>query len=357
MDQNLQNQIAEAINALDSSEAIAVLNMAKKNPALGLDHNSFLQLQYVRMNSLSPYKMLEVMKQSVLIAYTIPDFILDERIKSYVKQMEDILESVKFVRDVAAVLQASEELLGNKNININGVSMSPTVGNWLKDYLGIVTPDGEKSTFTELQYINTSSNVKILSAEQKEILKNLIKLNDDCLDMVEDWNSIPTPKTEAEAFEEYDLYNFIPGLEDDLQVEKNPPAVKQTPVITAPAAQPVPPQPVPVQAVRPQPAPVVPTPEQRQVVEDISRSKRIPGNYNGSSQSQSDSISSADSAKIHDLINRNSAAALSKRGVTMDPTNIKIEEERKRIDEERVKKTDEIQKKLAELRKRNTNSK
>ena len=54
MDQNLQNQIAEAINALDSSEAIAVLNMAKKDPTLGFDHNSFLQLQYVRMNSLSP---------------------------------------------------------------------------------------------------------------------------------------------------------------------------------------------------------------------------------------------------------------------------------------------------------------
>lgn len=354
MDQNLQNQIAEAINALDSSEAIAVLNMAKKDPTLGLDHNSFLQLQYVRMNSLSPYKMLEVMKQSVLIAYTIPDFILDERIKSYVQQMEDILESVKFVRDVAAVLQASEEVLGNKNLNISGVSMSPTVGNWFKDYLGIVTPDGEKSTFTELQYINTSSNVKTLSAEQKEILKNLIKLNDDCLDMVEDWNSIPTPKTEAEAFEEYDLYNFIPGLEDDLQAEKNPPVTKQPPVVTAP--QPAPPQaaPTPTPAA---PTPVVPTPEQRQTVEDISRSKRIPGNYNGSSQSQSDSISSADSAKIHDLINRNSAAALSKRGVTMDPTNIRIDEERKRIDEERVKKTDEIQKKLAELRKRNTNSK
>ncbi len=176
--------------------------------------------------------------------------------------------------------------------------------------------------------------------------------------MVEDWNSIPTPKTEAEAFEEYDLYNFIPGLEDDLQIEKNPPAVKQPPVVTAPAAQPVPPQPAPTPApAQAVPTPVVPTPEQRQAVEDISRSKRIPGNYNGASQSQSDSISSADSAKIHDLINRNSAAALSKRGVTMDPTNIKIEEERKRIDEERVKKTDEIQKKLAELRKRNTNSK
>ncbi len=362
MDPKIQNQITEAIKYQDSVEAIAVLNMARKNPEVKLDHQTFLQLQYVRMNSLTEYQLLGLMKQSILAAYSIPEFTLDEKIKIYVNQMDDTLGEVKFVRDISALLQSSEEVLGQQNIVVSGVSLSPTIGHWMNDYLGIATPDGIKSAFTQLQYINTSPNVKTLSLENKEILKDLIKLNDHCLEMVDMWNSVPTPKTEAEAFKDYDLYQFIPGLdlEDDEpestspqpEAATTPPVIKyEEPVVTAPAQ-------APANPVSSQPKPQQPTEEQLRTIEGIRLAKRIPGQYKDSNPATSGPLTSADSAKIHDLINKSSAAnTASKRGVTMDPTNIKIDEEQKRLDSERNKKSLEIQKKLSELRTRNNNPK
>ncbi len=379
MDPKIQNQITEAISYQDSVEAIAVLNMARKNPEVKLDHQTYLRLQYVRMNSLTEYQLLGLMKQSVLAAYTIPEFTLDEKIKSYVNQMDDTLGEVKFVRDISALLQSSEEVLGQKNIVVSGVSLSPTIGHWMNDYLGIATPDGIKSAFTQLQYINTSPNVKTLSVENKEILKDLIKLNDHCLEMVDMWNSVPTPKTEAEAFKDYDLYQFIPGLdlEDDepestspqstspqAEAATTPPVIKyEEPVVPAPVPTPANPvqqeAPQPVTPVPSQPAPQQqPTEEQLRTIEGIRLAKRTPGHYKDNNPAVSGPLTSADSAKIHDLINKSSAAnSASKRGVTMDPTNIKIDEEQKRLDSERNKKSLEIQKKLSELRTRNNNPK
>lgn len=100
-----------------------------------------------------------------------------------------------------------------------------------------------------------------------------------------------------------------------------------------------------------------PTAEQRRVVEGIKHAQHQSVKYEDQNSIGSSILSAADNVKIHDLINQKQNDAATKRGVTMDPTNIKIEEEKKRIDDQRAKQVADIQKKLTELRERNKISK
>ena len=326
MDRNLENIIDEAIAYQDSVEAIQALSFIKKDPSQEVEHGKFLQLQYVRMNSLSPFKVIELLKESITVAYTIPDFDLGEKVKSYIDLMDDTIGEMKFMKDLVALLKTSEETLGRSNIVVNGTPSKPTIGLWLKDYLTIHTEDGIKNAFTELQYMNTSENTKSLNESEKNILKSLLKLIDYCNDIIAHWDSIPTPKTDKEAFQEYDLYQFIPGVEID--EDSNEPDVY---VKEPPKSEPV---------KKPAPTPVLVNDVEQFEVKKPEPVRPKPKNP----------VHLTSSSDLDDIIGQ---IPRQKMGVVKDPTNIKIADEELRLGHEKNARENQIQRKLAELRNRN----
>lgn len=372
MTPELQSTIESAINTQDSPQAIHVLGMIKKDPSLNVDHRVVWHLSYVRMNSLSPEQLLALMHESILAAYALPNFDLDFRIKDYLEQIDNVGEEIQFTQGLLKVIDTSDEVLGAQNITLKNNLVKPTIGNWIEDYVSFPSSAPEKDALTELEYMNKSPNVKVLSEPEKNILKNIIKLYDHAVDTVALYNSIEVPKTERELYKDYDLYKLIPGLEDDLaeEAEFKRTGIRPAPLnlsavdgiqdaIPAPTAQPITqtfPPPVPQSSqiippvAPPVPQPAAPTSEQRRVIDDINRAQHKPVTYNGTDNSNSNSVSAGDAAKIYDAINHQPDQ---KRGVTMDPTNIKINEEQERFSQERAKQESEIQRKLAELRKRN----
>lgn len=333
MDTNLKTVIDRAINIQDSSDAIQVLSMLKKDPAQEIDHGLLLQLQYIRMNSLSPFKLLELMKESILVAYAIPDFDLGEKLKTYIDLMDDTVGEIKFMKDIINLFQSSEEILGSKSISINGSSDKPTIANWVRDYLTIHTEDGVKNAFTQLQYINTSENVKILNEAEKNVLKSLLKFNDYCIDVVERWENIAVPKTDKEAFQDYDLYQFIPGVEIDKDSNDPDVVVTEYPTLDA----------VNKTAINNPPL-HKPIPQDLEYIAPAEpKEQHLPPPKNP--------VHLTDSSDLDDMMNR---VPRQKMGVVRDPTNIKIADEKQRMDQEQTMQAKRIQQKLSELRKRNT---
>lgn len=380
-----QNTITATIETQDSLTAIRLLGLKKKDPSFELDDQTELELRYVRMNSLSAEQLLNLMGESILAAYMIPDFDLYIRIKDYIDQLDNVGEEIKFTQGLLKVLDVSDEVLGNANISLKSSPVKATIGNWLEDYSSYPTGGRGKDALSEVEYMNKSPNVKLLSDSEKNVLKNIITIYDKAVQTIALYDSIEVPKSQKELYKDYDLYELIPGLEDDLLEEselKNKASrsqssnsevgdidsAKKPELISKPIstqAEPLP-RTVPSPSLNPprQQEPVQsaqqtqeqtqavpqstgskssePTAEQRRILEDINRAQHTAGTYNA-----------VDSAKIHDLINHKST---DKRGVTMDPTNIKIDEEQQRINQARTKQEVEIQNKLAELRKRNKNS-
>lgn len=369
MTTELQNEITTAINTWDSPAAIHILSMAKKDPSLGLDPKIALQLRYVRMNSLSVEQLLRLMDESILAAFLLPDFDLDFRIKDYLEQIDNVGEEMKFYHGLLKVLDTSDEALGNENIALKGVSVKPTIGNWLEDFSSFPSSGREKDALAEIEYLNKSANVKSLTEADKNILKNIIKLYDHAVQNIALFDSIVVPKSEKDLYKDYDLYKLVPEMEEDLAEEAEFKKTGKLPVEedleldevqqpepVSPTAQ-EPPRPAAPPTVEPTPAPApAQTPTPRPSLDDISLTPREPVKYKSNSSSTVEGpMSASDSAKIRGLINHKPGSKPNdKRGVTMDPTNIKINEEEQRLNQARAQQSANIQSKLAELRKRNS---
>ncbi len=355
----IQKQVEEIFFTQDSSDAIKLIKSLKSEATLDESlQNLMVQLQFIRIASLTPDQLYKLLEEDMLIAYTIPEYFLSEKIEWYLDQTESLIDQVEIAKKLKRVIQDNEAIFSDGNIKVKGQSLPGSIKNWIADYDTYPTPsNGMKGALNEVEYLNKSSNVKLLDETQKNVLRDILNLYDDLISMIAKWDAVPVPSTEEEATKDFDLYRYIPGIRDDLdEDEQLLKAVTQSKSSALPdrlprpiqdiqpprppvLQQPVPRQPAPVQSAPTSPTPPINPP-------------RIRGQYNQSNP-QGGSLTGADAAKIHNLIN--SAAQQTKRGITKDPTNVVMEDEKQRMTQEREIKEKEIQKKLADLRSRNKN--
>lgn len=81
-------------------------------------------------------------------------------------------------RILSRSLDQNQERLGPKPIILKvGGEVSPTISNWLKDFVSFYNPTAYKGESYELaHYLYSSSNVKILNAGEKELLTRVISI-------------------------------------------------------------------------------------------------------------------------------------------------------------------------------------
>ncbi len=358
-DEQLKLEVESIFYTQDAREAIQLSRQLKAEPVLTDFAKSLLpQLQYIRMASLTEDDLVQLLKDHLPAAFSIPEFDLAEKVKWYIDQIQLPNYQVSVAKKIKSLLEGHQAHIGEANIAVKNQSNVSTIGNWITDYNSYPTREGGHDALSQLEYTNKSPNIKNLAPHEVNVLKNILRLYDYVSKLIADWDAVPTPKSEAEAFKDFDLYNFIPGIADESEddftsqqpVPQQPITQTQTPSISTRSLSQTPPQAQP----RPQPpirtAPQ-PTPAQRQAVADITRAPHTPVNYNTGAPGANGAMSASDSAKIRDLINHVPPA--NKRGVTMDPTNVKIDEEQQRLNTARAKQVADIQRKLAELRSRN----
>ncbi len=123
---------------------------------------------------------------------------------------------------IVNILYNNSELVGDKKIVFEGKELSPTISNWIKDFIRINGSD----IFSELvlaQYLSTSPNPKDLNEADKFILRKVLKLYrnlvfyPESMDgyAVEDWQIIPYERTEIKTHE------FIDALGDSADDQRD----------------------------------------------------------------------------------------------------------------------------------------
>lgn len=106
---------------------------------------------------------------------------------------------------IVEILYNNNERLTSVSITFDGREVSPTISNWLKDF---IKANGSEM-FDELkmaEYLSSSPNAKKLNPAEKDLLRKLLKLYRNLVffpesmgnDPIEDWQIIPVDKVEKE---------------------------------------------------------------------------------------------------------------------------------------------------------------
>lgn len=125
------------------------------------------------------------------------------------------------------ILYNNSELLTAKRLVSEEKEVSPTISNWIKDFIR-VNGSGMFTEVTLAQYLSTSSNAKLLDSEEKDLLRKVLKLYrnlvfyPESMDgfAVEDWQIIPYEKTEIKTHEFKDVLDDSYSHEEFNREEK-----------------------------------------------------------------------------------------------------------------------------------------
>jgi len=142
---------------------------------------------------------------------------------------------------IISLLYNNNEILTSGMLIYEDREVSPTVANWLKDF---IKTNGSE-TFDELvlaQYLSTSVNAKRLSPDDKDLLRKLLKLYRNLVFFpesmdniaVEDWQIFPFIKTEKK------IQEFKDVLSDETPEKKINPIISKPVSVSRPVSTPKP---------------------------------------------------------------------------------------------------------------------
>lgn len=342
----LQNQIQSAIKYFDLEAAIKIISTLQKTGELDMSDPDILKLYYIRINSLSTNQLYEVLKSSMLVAYEIEDYKLSESLKEFFLQYNFIPEEVELCSKIIKLLQTSEEVLGTKYISLLGKDTAPYIHYWISDHANAVGSK-KRDALSLMQYLNTSPNVKTLTQHERYILKDVLEIYDYCEDIVSLWEQLPDKIDDRDIEASQQAFDWTPlvmGFPDDTDGISGSSTPVQTP--TVPAITRSTPKLPEFDSARPTPSPTLSENKFTRPADSLPTdvtpqpkpSMNVPNQY------------ATNAGKVNELINHKPK---SKIGVVMDPTNVKLEDEKRRLSQDRSDQTDMIQFKLTELRNRN----
>lgn len=137
-----------------------------------------VEMSYVLLLLLGRIEVLDLFKKhflKVMIIGLANNIKVDDKLKSYVFTINNDAEKQRFVDDIRENIKENNEILGNKRINVNGESSKSTIKNWLKDYDKVVGA-GEHGELDISNYLFKTENAKILNSDDKNILKEILRL-------------------------------------------------------------------------------------------------------------------------------------------------------------------------------------
>lgn len=291
----------------------------------------FDRLEVLYLRNLPPSEVADILLKRVNRISEVANLQMEIKRYCYYRDInsKDEPEIILFRR----ALESNEQLIG---------SNPKSVKSWIDDFMQAAATSKDLSMYNVAQYVTNNSATKNLSPVEKTALADILKL----------YNWLFQPHTTAEEIESYEKYRM--GNEPVPQTASTPQPLPAAPIappknvapMSIPEIKPV--QPIQAKtlpqfdAARPTPSPT------------LTENKYTPPQPAPAPVKTAPSVvkpfQTINSAQIQDLINQKPKQ---KMGVVMDPTNVKLEEEKRRMAKDRDDQKDIIALKLAELRKRN----
>jgi hypothetical protein len=323
-------QLEEALLYKNPRAAIAVLHSTEEGKAL--DRSTQIKLTYVRMISLSLEKLIELLEDSLIIPYDLPDFLLSEMITKYIESDLNPVNESKLWLKLKEIIEKNQESIGAKELLVGGKKVPPTIQNWIADYNAFYGASGdEHDPLHQIKYINSSENFRALDEKSKTILLDILKLYDRSVAFTKLWNSLEVTDNMGQLFREIDIKELLPDLEEESSSPSSQlPPNTDTPTIT------------PAQVVKPEQSESIVPNNTPTIGVDIGQAK-IERNL--------DIGAGREDFKIPNLRDLD-LSPQEKRGLVLDePTNIDLTEVAKRREEE-LQRQKTIDEKLNALKQR-----
>jgi hypothetical protein len=78
-------------------------------------------------------------------------------------------------------LETNQEKLGQQQLILDSGRAQPTVQNWLKSYNNSQHLTSDRSKFSQINYLNTSADVRVLGGDEKAVLGKILEMYDKLL--------------------------------------------------------------------------------------------------------------------------------------------------------------------------------
>jgi hypothetical protein len=129
--------------------------------------------------------------------------------------------------EMQRLLYINQEKISNHHIILDGHPASPSIANWLKDFIKKYGSDIFNDV-TLIEYLTQSLNVKVITPEEKELVRKVLKLYRNLVFFPESMENVPLEHWEIFPIDR----NTNPVKEDLLSDEPPAPEVVETPVIS-----------------------------------------------------------------------------------------------------------------------------
>lgn len=187
----LQVVADEYLKGADVGEAQEVLNhllaVFKRYPEFPTEHSELwptyrsvlVQLRWTALPVLTDDEVEDLFRQNLLYAFG-RAVEIEEKLGGLFRIHKDV-ETLGYRRlMVLRGLKDNQEWIGKISIMIDGsrVPAAPTVKNWLQDYDSSAPSGHSRGVLAEENYLAQSVNCKKISAEQREIIRRLVKVYD-----------------------------------------------------------------------------------------------------------------------------------------------------------------------------------
>lgn len=265
---------------------------------------SFDELSVRYIKYVPPFEVVNMLKSRIGVLLNTSN--IQKEIERYCYYRDFLQSDNTQILLFKRALENNEQKIGGKSIKF-----------WINDFLNFAATSQDRSMYNVIQYTNNSKDAKHLNDSDKDFVSDILKL----------YNWIFKPYTTQEAIDDFEKIRFTSVADRQTQILPKQTstlpefdAARATPSATLSENKYVPPS--------------VPVPSQKQPGSVM----KLPNQY------------TANPGKIHDIVNQTPRARM---GVVMDPTNVKLEDEKKRLAKDRTDQADAIAHKLEELRKRN----
>ena len=135
-----------------------------------------------------------------------------------------------FLQELETVLINNQLLIGSKPIDNSVSHLSPTVANWIKDFVSLNGTDNFDDLIVA-NYLINSKNVKNLAENEKKSLSQVLKIYRNLVFFLENSEKLPVDFWEIIPVEKEEL-----ALSNSLKSEKKAEAPVVNDVLTSPAA-------------------------------------------------------------------------------------------------------------------------
>jgi len=171
------------------------------------------RFQWIVFSNLGDETCLELVENFLQIPFEFSEYSLTEQIAKKITQIGLEENQISFMDKMIESLEKSNMKLGNKNITVEGKQVEPTIGNFLKDFASMPTKSTLKTNLDEVKFTTYSKNFGLLSENDKRKLLEIIKIYNSIKNNIIKYKSLPVTTNEAEAFKDFNLYKWLPGLD------------------------------------------------------------------------------------------------------------------------------------------------